>query len=89
MVPLLQFFVRAYVTFVLSFLFLIFPSFGASGRLCFVIVAFSGHLYLHFVALTYEHPLYVSRHAKPCLRASDQNHHSSLTEALDIKECTN
>ena len=50
MVPLLQFFVRAYVTFVLSILFLICPSFGASGRLCFVIVAFPGHLYLHIVA---------------------------------------
>ena len=30
------------------YLFLISPSFGASGRLCFVIVAFSGYLYLYF-----------------------------------------
>ena len=30
------------------YLFLISPSFGASGGLCFVIVTFLGYLYLHF-----------------------------------------
>ena len=44
---LLQFFlvyvsVVSYVVFPWSLLFLIYPCFGASGRLCFVIVAFPG-----------------------------------------------
>ena len=34
---------------VLSFLFLISPSFGASGGLCFVILAFPTYLYVYFV----------------------------------------
>ena len=38
--------VFSYVPFVLSFLFLISSSLGASGRLCFVIVEFPGYLYL-------------------------------------------
>ena len=38
----------SYVAFVYSFFDLISHSFGASGRLCFVIVAFPGYLRLHF-----------------------------------------
>ena len=53
-IPLLQFvFVLApvvsYLEFVLSSLFLISPCFGASGRLCFVIVAFPRYLHLYFL----------------------------------------
>ena len=43
------FFVRASVAFVLSsYLFLISPSFGASGGLCFVIVTIRVSLHLYF-----------------------------------------
>ena len=34
--------------FVVSYLFLISPSFGASGGLCFVIMAFPGYFYFFF-----------------------------------------
>ena len=43
-VPLLQFFVCASVKFVRHYLFFISPSFGASGRLFFLIVTFPGYL---------------------------------------------
>ena len=33
---------------ILPYLFLTSPSFGASGGLCFIIVAFPGYLYLYF-----------------------------------------
>ena len=36
------------MAFVLSLFHLTFPSFGASGKLCFVIVAFSEYLWLYF-----------------------------------------
>ena len=39
------------MTFILPFLFLTIYSFGAVGRLCFVIVAFSGYLHLYVFGL--------------------------------------
>ena len=52
-VPLLQFFVCvsavSHVTFVCHYLFLISPSFGRGGRLCFVSIALPGYLHLHFI----------------------------------------
>ena len=41
---LLPFFILAFVC---HYVFFISPSFGASGRLCFVIVAFPGYLFLY------------------------------------------
>ena len=54
-VSLLQFFyvsafVLSYVEFVLYYLFLISPSFGASGGLCFLIVTFPGYLHIYFLS---------------------------------------
>ena len=50
---MLKIFVRAlvvlYDAFVCHYLFFILPSFGTSGRLCFVIVAFVLCIYLYYL----------------------------------------